>query len=114
MQFYIEWLKQQVSLPVIVKGIMSAEDAHDAVNAGADALVVSNHGGRILDFNRAALEVLPEVVAAVGAPSSLATVKQADDPSKELAVKFERLIQTEQGWFAIDPVEVGPRLKRQR
>jgi isopentenyl diphosphate isomerase/L-lactate dehydrogenase-like FMN-dependent dehydrogenase len=63
----IEWLKQQLSLPVVVKGIMSAEDAHDAVNAGADALVVSNHGGRILDFNRAALEVLPEVVAAVGA-----------------------------------------------
>lgn len=63
----IGWLKQQVSLPVVVKGIMGAEDAHDAVNAGADALVVSNHGGRILDFNRAALEVLPEVVAAVGA-----------------------------------------------
>jgi 4-hydroxymandelate oxidase len=36
------------------------------VNAGADALIVSNHGGRILDFNRAAIEVLPEVVAAVG------------------------------------------------
>ncbi|MEX0802967.1 MAG: alpha-hydroxy-acid oxidizing protein [Candidatus Binatia bacterium] len=63
----IEWLKQQVSLPVVVKGIMSAEDALIAVNAGADALVVSNHGGRILDFNRAALEVLPEVAAAAGA-----------------------------------------------
>lgn len=63
----IEWLKGQVSLPVVVKGIMSAEDAHLAVNAGAGAVVVSNHGGRILDFNRAALEVLPEVVAAVGA-----------------------------------------------
>jgi isopentenyl diphosphate isomerase/L-lactate dehydrogenase-like FMN-dependent dehydrogenase len=63
----IEWMKQQVSLPVVVKGIMSAEDAQIAVSAGADALVVSNHGGRILDFNRAALEVLPEIVAAVGA-----------------------------------------------
>jgi 4-hydroxymandelate oxidase len=63
----IAWLKQQVSLPVVVKGIMGADDARDAVDAGADALVVSNHGGRILDFNRAALEALPEVVEAVGA-----------------------------------------------
>ena len=62
----IEWMKEQVSLPVVVKGIMSAADACDAVNAGADALLVSNHGGRILDFNRAALEALPEVVDAVG------------------------------------------------
>jgi isopentenyl diphosphate isomerase/L-lactate dehydrogenase-like FMN-dependent dehydrogenase len=63
----IEWMKQQVSLPVVIKGIMSAEDARTAVNAGADAVLVSNHGGRILDFNRAALEALPEVVEAVGA-----------------------------------------------
>jgi 4-hydroxymandelate oxidase len=62
----IEWMKQQVSLPVVVKGIMGSEDARVALNAGADALVVSNHGGRILDFSRAALEALPEVVDAVG------------------------------------------------
>ena len=62
----IEWLKREVSLPVVVKGIMGAEDARIAVDAGADALVASNHGGRILDFNRAAIEVLPEVVEAVG------------------------------------------------
>jgi 4-hydroxymandelate oxidase len=43
------------------------EDARTAVNHGADAVLVSNHGGRILDFNRAALEALPEVVEAVGA-----------------------------------------------
>src|SRR5918996_3698131 len=63
----IEWMKQQVALPVVIKGIMGAEDARLAVNAGADAVLVSNHGGRILDFNRAALEALPEVVDAVGA-----------------------------------------------
>jgi isopentenyl diphosphate isomerase/L-lactate dehydrogenase-like FMN-dependent dehydrogenase len=62
----IEWMKRQVRLPVVVKGIMGAEDARAAIDAGADALVVSNHGGRILDFNRAALEALPEVVEAVG------------------------------------------------
>ena len=63
----IEWMKQMVKLPVVVKGIMGADDARVAVNSGADALVVSNHGGRILDFNRSALEALPEVVDAVGA-----------------------------------------------
>ena len=63
----IEWMKRQVKLPVVVKGIMGADDAKVAVNFGADALVVSNHGGRILDFNRSALEALPEVVDAVGA-----------------------------------------------
>src|SRR5215510_916488 len=55
----IEWMKQQVSLPVVIKGMMSAEDARTAVNAGADAVLVSNHGGRILDFNRAALRLFP-------------------------------------------------------
>jgi len=63
----IEWMKRLVKLPVVVKGIMGAADARVAVDSGADALVVSNHGGRILDFNRSALEALPEVVDAVGA-----------------------------------------------
>ncbi len=62
----IEWMKQQVSLPVVVKGIMGADDARTALSAGADALVVSNHGGRILDYNRSALEALPEVVDVAG------------------------------------------------
>lgn len=62
----IEWLKGEVALPVVVKGIMSGEDARIAVDAGADCIVVSNHGGRILDYNRAAIEALPEVAQAVG------------------------------------------------
>jgi len=62
----IEWLKGMVSLPVVVKGIMGSEDARVAVEAGADCIVVSNHGGRILDSNRAAAEALGEVVGAVG------------------------------------------------
>jgi isopentenyl diphosphate isomerase/L-lactate dehydrogenase-like FMN-dependent dehydrogenase len=62
----IEWLKGEISLPVVVKGIMGADDARIAVDAGADALIVSNHGGRLLDSNRAAIEVLSEVVKAVG------------------------------------------------
>jgi isopentenyl diphosphate isomerase/L-lactate dehydrogenase-like FMN-dependent dehydrogenase len=85
----IEWMKQQVSLPVVVKGIMSAEDARTAVNYGADAVLVSNHGGRILDFNRAALEALPEVVEAVGAKVPVlldSGVRSGGDVVKALAL----------------------------
>jgi isopentenyl diphosphate isomerase/L-lactate dehydrogenase-like FMN-dependent dehydrogenase len=85
----IEWMKQQVSLPVVVKGIMVAEDAKVAVNAGADAVVVSNHGGRILDFNRAALEALPEVVDAVGNQATVildSGIRSGGDIVKALAL----------------------------
>jgi isopentenyl diphosphate isomerase/L-lactate dehydrogenase-like FMN-dependent dehydrogenase len=85
----IEWMKQQVSLPLVIKGIMGAEDARAAVNAGADALVVSNHGGRILDYNRAALEALPEVVDAVGGTTPVlldSGIRSGGDIVKALAL----------------------------
>ncbi|MBZ0122566.1 MAG: alpha-hydroxy-acid oxidizing protein [Roseovarius sp.] len=52
--------------PVIIKGIMDARDALKAVNAGADAIVVSNHGGRQLDGALSSIRALPEIVDAVG------------------------------------------------
>jgi isopentenyl diphosphate isomerase/L-lactate dehydrogenase-like FMN-dependent dehydrogenase len=52
--------------PFVVKGIGSGEDARKAVDHGADAVVVSNHGGRALDSAAATIDILPEVVAAVG------------------------------------------------
>ena len=61
----LEWLVARTSLPVIVKGVVRADDARRAVNAGARGLVVSNHGGRQLDYAIATLDALPEVVAAV-------------------------------------------------
>jgi len=54
-------LKNYTSLPFIVKGIMSINDAELACQAGADAVVVSNHGGRILDMLPSTVSVLPEV-----------------------------------------------------
>ena len=59
-------LRKRWDRPLMVKGILSAEDAVRAVDCGADAVVVSNHGGRCLDSAAASLDVLPEVVAAVG------------------------------------------------
>lgn len=61
----VSWLKSLTSLPLILKGIFTAEDALLAVEYGADAIVVSNHGGRQLDGVAASIEVLPEVVEAV-------------------------------------------------
>lgn len=63
----VKWVKDQCDpLPVIIKGIMTAEDAELAVQAGADGVMVSNHGGRQLDGCLASIDALSEVVAAVG------------------------------------------------
>ena len=62
----IAWLKQHWGGPVVVKGIQSVADARAAVDAGADAIVLSNHGGRQLDRAPVPLELLPTVVAALG------------------------------------------------
>ncbi|MHB8565495.1 MAG: alpha-hydroxy-acid oxidizing protein [Nitrososphaerales archaeon] len=62
----IERLRKETSLPFFVKGIMCEEDARLAVEAGADVIIVSNHGGRLMDYSRAPLEAIPEIVQAVG------------------------------------------------
>jgi L-lactate dehydrogenase (cytochrome) len=62
----LDWLRGLWQGPLAIKGIMSADDARRAVDAGVDAVIVSNHGGRQLDGLPAAVEVLPEVVDAVG------------------------------------------------
>lgn len=61
----LAWLRARTSLPVLLKGILTAEDARLAVEHGVDGLVVSNHGGRQLDAAVPSLDALPEVVAAV-------------------------------------------------
>ena len=62
----LEWLRSESSLPLLVKGVLTAEDALLAAEHGAEAVIVSNHGGRQLDGVPATLDVLPEVVEAVG------------------------------------------------
>ena len=59
------WMKERVGLPLIAKGIATAEDAVLAVEHGADVVYVSNHGGRQLDHAQGSIEVLAEVVKAV-------------------------------------------------
>jgi len=62
----IGWIKKRFGGPVIVKGVLDAEDAKLAIANGADAIVVSNHGGRQLDGAPSTIRVLPEIVDAVG------------------------------------------------
>jgi len=60
----LEWIKGETDLPIVAKGIMTGEDAEQCAELGANAVIVSNHGGRHLDNTLATIEVLPEVVAA--------------------------------------------------
>ena len=62
----VEWIKRRWGGKIIIKGIMEPEDARLAVDSGADALIVSNHGGRQLDGAPSAIAALPAIVDAVG------------------------------------------------
>jgi isopentenyl diphosphate isomerase/L-lactate dehydrogenase-like FMN-dependent dehydrogenase len=61
----LRWIREQWAGPLIIKGVLTAEDARRSIDEGASAIVVSNHGGRQLDHVPASLQVLPEIVAAV-------------------------------------------------
>ena len=62
---YIDALRKMVKGKMLIKGILDPEDAKLAIEHGADAITVSNHGGRSMDYGPSTLEVLPEIVAAV-------------------------------------------------
>lgn len=61
----IPWLRSQTKMKIILKGIMTAEDAERSLEAGVDGIIVSNHGGRQLDGVSSTLEALPEIVDVV-------------------------------------------------
>jgi L-lactate dehydrogenase (cytochrome) len=63
----VEWIKKRWGGKLILKGIQDVEDARLAVDSGADALIVSNHGGRQLDGAESSIRALPRIVEAVGA-----------------------------------------------
>jgi L-lactate dehydrogenase (cytochrome) len=62
----VRWLRRRFDGPLIVKGILDADDARQAIDAGANAIVVSNHGGRQLDGAPSSIRALPQIVDAVG------------------------------------------------
>jgi len=62
----MEFVREVWDGPIVIKGVLDAEDARDAVRAGAQGLVVSNHGGRQLDAVKSSIEALPRILEAVG------------------------------------------------
>jgi len=91
----LEWLRSVSSLPLLVKGILTAEDAVLAVESGAEGVVVSNHGGRQLDGVAAALDALPEVVEAIGDRATVlmdSGIRRGTDVVKALALGAEAVL----------------------
>jgi isopentenyl diphosphate isomerase/L-lactate dehydrogenase-like FMN-dependent dehydrogenase len=85
----LEWIASESGMPVILKGILTREDAALAIEHGADAIIVSNHGGRQLDGVAASLDALPEVVEAVAGRCEIYVdggIRRGTDVLKALAL----------------------------
>ncbi len=85
----LEWLRGQWSGPIVIKGIQSVADAMIAADAGVEAVVISNHGGRQLDSAPAALDLLPEIADAIGHRTEIICdggVRRGSDIVKALAL----------------------------
>lgn len=85
----VEWLRSITSLPVAVKGILRGDDAVRALEHGASAVIVSNHGGRQLDGALATIDALSEVVAAVSGKAEVLVdggIRRGTDVLKALAL----------------------------
>ena len=87
----LAWLREQTELPIVLKGILHADDARRALDAGVDGLVVSNHGGRQVDGAIASLDALPAVRKAVGESFPLlfdSGIRTGADVLKALARRY--------------------------
>jgi len=85
----VEWLRSETRLPILLKGIIAAEDARLAVERGVDGIIVSNHGGRQLDGTEATLRALPRVAEAVAGRAEVymdGGVRRGTDVVKALAL----------------------------
>ena len=85
----VAWLRQLVKVPLLIKGLMHVEDARRAVTLGCDGIVVSNHGGRVLDSTPSVAAVLPQMVAAVGGQCKILVdsgIRSGQDIFKALAM----------------------------
>ena len=97
----VDWLRRLWDGPLVVKGVMSARDALEAVRRGADAVYVSNHGGRQLDGMAATLDVLTDVVEAVGDRAEVLLdggVRRGEDVVKARALGA-RAVLVGRPWF---------------
>jgi isopentenyl diphosphate isomerase/L-lactate dehydrogenase-like FMN-dependent dehydrogenase len=85
----LRWLRELWEGPLLVKGLLTAEDAEDAIACGADGIIVSNHGGRQLDGVQTSIDALPQIVAAVGGRAEIlldSGVRRGTDVVKAIAL----------------------------
>lgn len=85
----VAWLRRQTNLPVLVKGILSSEDAKIAIDHGADGIIVSNHGGRSLDGSPSPIDVIQAVGEAVAGRVPIlldSGIRSGSDVAKALAL----------------------------
>ena len=85
----LEWLRGLTSLPLVLKGVRTSEDAYEAVEHGVDGILVSTHGGRQLDMTMGAIEMVPEVVEAARGRAEVyvdSGVRRGSDVLKALAL----------------------------
>lgn len=85
----LAWLRATTRLPIVVKGVLAAEDAARAVAQGADAIIVSNHGGRIMDGMPPPLAMLPAIADRIGSTTPIlldSGIRRGTDVAKALAM----------------------------
>ncbi|HEX5194213.1 MAG TPA: alpha-hydroxy acid oxidase [Solirubrobacteraceae bacterium] len=85
----MHWLRELTALPIVLKGIVTADDAARATEAGADGIFVSNHGGRMIDTTPSTIEVLAEVISAVDGKAEVyldSGVRRGTDVLKALSL----------------------------
>jgi lactate 2-monooxygenase len=91
----LDWLRQQTSLPIVVKGLQHVDDAREAVRRGLDGIVVSNHGGRQVDGAIASLDALPPIAEAVGDDLAIlfdSGIRSGADAIKALALGADAVL----------------------
>jgi len=91
----LEWLRSITSLPIVLKGVLSADDARRAVDAGVDGIIVSNHGGRQVDGAVATLDALGPIVDAAGDDLAIlldSGVRSGSDGLKALALGADAVL----------------------
>ncbi|PQQ01271.1 peroxisomal (S)-2-hydroxy-acid oxidase GLO3-like [Prunus yedoensis var. nudiflora] len=114
----IEWLKSITNLPILIRGVLTHEVARKAVEVGVVGIVVSNHGGRQLDYTPTTISVLEEVVDAIGGKVPVLLdggVRRGTDVFKALALGAQAVLaNVAAGWKACNlwPCSKGERSVR--